>query len=586
MLVYRERIEREKPLRLLAAVRDRLNGLAPTQAGGHDRTVRLLIDLGVLEAALADALHPDADALDPVTGALRAAGVAAGHLLWHSWRGEGKTMGRWQARADEALGVVERAALPDLVETSVPEGYAYYGLYPETYLAAAARSWRALHMPRAVCIGIRSIGTSLSAAVSGALEELGCEVFSLTIRPRGHPFDRRPRFAGELEAALRARAPDVFLIVDEGPGLSGSSLAGTARALEELGVGADRIVLVPSWRTDGRDLRSAEARDRWRRHPQFTATFEEVWRESGRLDAIAHGRTLCDLSAGAWRPVLMGHELEYPAVHPQHERRKLLARAPAPERHEPDLLLRFAGLGAAGEGKLERARALADARFGSAPVTLVHGFLIQVFDPGVPVGTGSPPDELLDAMARYLAWVRIRYPAPEAAPSDLRTMTETNVTEGLGERSAAALARCLETVGTPAEAPTRLDGRMLPHEWLRTPAGFRKADAVDHHDDHFYPGPQDIAWDVAGTCLELGLEGDARCGFVERYRRTSGDARIAARLPFHALAYLAFRLGYATLASQSLGGAPDGVRFHEQAARYRRLLRSELAPGGMARWRT
>jgi hypothetical protein len=243
------------------------------------------------------------------------------------------------------------------------------------------------------------------------------------------------------------------------------------------------------------------------------------------------------------------------------------------------------GLGGAGQGKLERALALADTGFGSAPIALAHGFLVQRFEPGVPVGLEPPPAELLETMARYLAWVRSGYPAPEAPPAELRTMMETNVSEGLGEAARAQLARRLETVGTPTEAPTWLDGRMLPHEWLRTPAGYRKSDAVDHHDDHFFPGPQDIAWDVAGTCLELGLERDARRGFIERYRRTSGDARVAARLPFHALAYLAFRLGYATLASESLGATPDGVRFHGQAERYRRLLRRELAPGSIARWR-
>ncbi|MBZ5585043.1 MAG: hypothetical protein LAQ30_23105, partial [Acidobacteriia bacterium] len=38
-------------------------------------------------------------------------------------------------------------------------------------------------------------------------------------------------------------------------------------------------------------------------------------------------------------------------------------------------------------------------------------------------------------------------------------------------------------------AAIALDGRMLRHEWLETARGYMKADALDHHDDHFFPGP-------------------------------------------------------------------------------------------------
>jgi hypothetical protein len=108
---------------------------------------------------------------------------------------------------------------------------------------------------------------------------------------------------------------------------------------------------------------------------------------------------------------------------------------------------------------------------------------------------------------------------------------------------------------------------------------------VDHHDDHFYPGPQDIAWDVAGTCLEFGLDGEARRGFLARYVRESGDAAIAQRLPYHAVAYLAFRLGYASLAAESLGDDPDAARFRAETLRYRALLAAELVADAPARWR-
>jgi hypothetical protein len=418
--------------------------------------------------------------------------------------------------------------------------------------------------------------------VGAALEELGCEVVSLTVRPRGRPFDRRPCFAPALAAALLERVSDFFLLVDEGPGLSGSSLAGTARALAELGVPEHRIVLLPSWRTEGTSLRSANARERWRRHPQFTVTFEESWIESGRLGALVPERSLRDVSAGAWRPLLLERPADWPAVQSQHERRKFLASG------SPALLLRFAGLGRYGDGKLERARALADAGFGPSPLALEHGFLIQEFCPGTPATADAVAPALVDTMASYLAHLRRCHPTPTAPVTDAGEMLRTNVAEGLGEAAVGRLARRLRAVDAfEREPPTALDGRMLPHEWVSTANGYRKTDALDHGDDHFYPGPQDIAWDVAGTCIEFGLADDARRGFLERYRRASGDRCITGRLPFYALAYLAFRLGYATLAAESLGGSPDRTRFQTQAAHYRRLLEAELTgddAAAAARW--
>jgi hypothetical protein len=218
---------------------------------------------------------------------------------------------------------------------------------------------------------------------------------------------------------------------------------------------------------------------------------------------------------------------------------------------------------------------------------LRHGFLIQEFSAGTPVCAGHAcPDELAGTMARYLAHLRRCHPAAADAPSDLRELLAINVTEALGEPAAERLAaRFPPADAPPQEAPTALDGRMLPHEWVRTDHGFFKADALDHHDDHFYPGPQDIAWDVAGTCLEFGLEGDARRGFLTRYVRESGDAAIARRLPYHAVAYLAFRLGYARLAAESLGDDPDGARFRAETVRYGALLAAELVSDAPARWR-
>jgi hypothetical protein len=119
---------------------------------------------------------------------------------------------------------------------------------------------------------------------------------------------------------------------------------------------------------------------------------------------------------------------------------------------------------------------------------------------------------------------------------------------------------------------------MLAHEWIRTADGWRKVDALDHGDDHFFPGhPQDPAWDLAGAIVELSLAPTAAAALVERYRRLSGDAAIAARLPAFRVAYLAFRAGYASIAADTLAGSDDGARFaHERDRRVAELRAATL----------
>ena len=108
-----------------------------------------------------------------------------------------------------------------------------------------------------------------------------------------------------------------------------------------------------------------------------------------------------------------------------------------------------------------------------------------------------------------------------------------------------------------AERVVICDGRMLPHEWLRSERGeLLKLDAGTHGDNHFFPGPCDIAWDVAGTIVEWELEGEARDYFVGEYTRRSGDA-VAERLGPYLLAYTTFRMGWSRMAAAAMQGEFD-----------------------------
>jgi hypothetical protein len=103
-----------------------------------------------------------------------------------------------------------------------------------------------------------------------------------------------------------------------------------------------------------------------------------------------------------------------------------------------------------------------------------------------------------------------------------------------------------------------------------------KTDGVDHHDDHFWPGPRDVAWDLAGAQVELGLGPEAMEFLVAAYAAHSGDASVTARLPLHRTAYLAYRMGYAAMAAEALAHQADGPRFTALRDAYSRGLRREL----------
>jgi hypothetical protein len=454
-----------------------------------------LIALGEIEAGAADALSPDRD--DSMDGA-------------------------W----------------PRTIEVSVPEGYAYYALYPEAYRLAARRFHEEQRPDRVVAIGIRSIGASLSTAMAETLAALGCEIWRTTVRPRGHPFDRHLRLTERLERELSLRSDWWFAIADEGPGISGSSFACVAAKLNELGIPDGRIVFFPSWETDGAQLRSARARDRWPRHRRYVVPFEQT--RMGKRLASAR-----DLSGGCWRNAVLPRGAGWPAVQPQHERRKYLLDG---------RWFRFAGLGAYGRDKLRFMEGEFD-----------DGFLATQHVEGEPLR--APEPLLRPFVVRHLA-ARAQIELPRGAGwEELCELIEVNTREGLGDAWAGRLTFLVGYRSAFEEAPAcAIDGRLQAHEWLRTRDGFVKMDVCDHHADHFFPGPQNIAWDAAGAAIELDL------------------ALPGAALPFYRTAYAAFRLGYATMAAEALGDSPDGERFERLAGRYRGNLRSLIATRG-ERWR-
>jgi hypothetical protein len=564
MIVYRAD---ERPCDTAAELSRLIRRAGSVDAHTPDALMELFIDLGELESGIADRQFATRDGLHPLTTALRSAALHSAHALIASSAGEIAGRDRELAALGDALRATPRSPLPAAVALRVPEGYAYYALHPESYALAAREFAHALRPASAICIGIRSIGTSLSAIVAAALERLGVIVSLHTVRPHGHPFDRSVRFDSELAAAFEGAPRDsFFLVVDEGPGLSGSSFGSVARALGDLGIESNRVILFPSWNPDGSEFRSDEARSQWTKHQRFCVG----------VSAIAqHGEGI-DLSGGSWRQVVWVDESQWPAVQPRHEVLKRWIPATGS-------VVRFAGLGRYGAAKRRRAEALAEAGLGPAPVRLENGYLSLKFLEGRPC---TPRTEvttgLVDTMATHIGFLTRSFPGPRSPRLDtVLEMAAANIRLGLVD---AAPPLPLEPFRSALDAApcAAIDGRMLAHEWLHTGSGFVKTDALDHHCDHFFPGIQDAGWDLAAATFEFDLNRAARDRLLARYVAASGDRDVRQRLPFYDLAYPAFRLGYATLAEESLGNSADARRFAAVAdrcrSRLRRLLTSPNAP--------
>lgn len=537
----------------------------------HGTASDSLIEFGVFESGVADALCPSRDDRHPLLQRLRCISEQLGTAAAAEWWGLDDQARQAMAAAKQESALLENQAWPN-VRLKTPEGYAYYSLYPEMYAEAVA-AWAERTRPaHVVCLGLRNIGSSLSAIATGALRLRGVDVRSWTLRPRGHPFDRHVKLTHDLVTSLQLETA-VVLIVDEGPGLSGSSLTGAASALAALGLPDDRIVFVPSWQPPSDKFVSSNAAARWQRHERVVPQFEEGVRTMLDREGIVDAGAI-EISAGRWRQWL---ELPqpWPAAQPQHERRKFVTG---------DSIARFAGLGEYGCTSLERARQLSGAGWTQPPDLLRRGFLRTPVADGRPMGAGDVSRHFLSHAARYVAWLRTAASSTEAANVDaLASMLRVNAREAHGDDCMNAVDALVAEARQFAEAATAIDGRLMPHEWIAGSSGWMKTDALDHHRDHFFPGCTDAAWDVAGLITEFALDDASSRDMVEEYARRSGDMTIARRLPFYCAAYSAFRCGYCSLAGQTLSGTEEAARFQRLDARYREALRATLASVPSAR---
>lgn len=570
MIFYGDAIRLVDPRARLNSILHRLPGLgrAADRLSAHTARVRLFLELAELSTAVADVADGACTASD-TERQLRAALLILARAVDRSWRDD--ALVPFEAEAFRvALPPVE--ALPaQPLAFKRPEGYAYYALYPELYAEAA----RDAALPRETCvIGLRSIGTGLAAMVAAACGS--GDVF--TVRPHGPPFAREVTLSDEVQrTARRSRA---VAIVDEGPGLSGSSFLGTLDALESIGVAHERVHLFPSHDNGPGGAAAPEARIRWQSVTRHVAPFER-----GFLDKTGRGRLADwvtditgplvdvprDLSGGTWRD-LFGWR-NPPACFPMQERRKYLFAG-----SNGRFLAKFVGLGGHGDEQVDLQAKLAQAGFVAPVAGMRHGFLVTPWIDGQPLddfNLAADRRRFLDHLTFYLAYRARACPAegrPSAALPALATMARTNLERATG-RDASDLplpsASDLRSLARELE-PVRIDGRLHAWEWLRRPDGsFVKCDAVDHHAGHDLVGCQDIAWDIAGTSVEFALDkgeiDDMRRDIGARGKRPISPEAVATMQLF----YAAFQLGLWTFARDAAPTPADAEACERRLAIYR-----------------
>ncbi len=504
--------------------------------------VNALLRAGEFEASLGDAEPGRVIAAERLTDLLAL-------CLWEDQRSLAA------GKLGDALRNVRSLLLPETLHSSPPEGFAYYGLHPWDFAALADEV--AEHRPSsAAIVGIRSIGTTLSAIVLAGFRRRGIPAERHTVRPQGHPYNRVTRFIPEqlrwIEAA-RQRGSE-FLVVDEGPGRSGSSFLSVGEALEGAGVAVENIRFVGSRPITPDQLCADNAVARWNRF-QFTWPAPRMYSRFGG-DIYIGG--------GDWRKELLSPEAsDWPASWQQMERFKFLSA-------DRKTIYKFDGFGRFGEEVLARALRLANAGFGPKAEFAGDGMIQYPVLAGRALTAADISTAILRQVAGYCAFRAREFQLTNAPPSQLADMLVFNVQHEFG------VTPDVDASVLSAAAPVLCDGRMQLWEWIATTSGqILKVDGCTHGDDHFFPGPTDIAWDLAGLITEWSLDNASAEFLLAEYQRRTGDD-VSDRLAAFLLAYSVFRMAYCKMALSSVEGTPEYHRLQRAAARYHNLALQQL----------
>ena len=533
--------------RLIDAV---ISTLTALNFSDEESALAALVAAGELECALKDPEHPQSDLAEQITNGI------AGGLVRQTWAGS-------PAATSDARMLARLAAqirVEGNVHISVLEGFAYYALHPRKILRILDSINLGLRHPmqpgqdfsaHIAVVGIRSIGAPLSAVLAAALRQRGMEADRITVRPTGHPYDRVLSLLPHERLWVAAHANCKFVLIDEGPGLSGSSFLATAEALSAAGIATDRIHIIGSRQPDPALLRASNAAERWQK-------YRFHWLQS---EPIMPADAALPIGAGLWRREFLTSFDNQPASWTALEMAKFLS-------HDRKRLYKFEGFGHFGRATAERVLALHGAGFAVDHHGNDCGFGRYDLQTGRMLRRHDLSTALIHRMADYCAVRAKEISGDDTQPSQLDEMLRWNWETEFGRELPSH-------IGTLAvKVPTVCDARMAPHEWFEPrqdavrPQDILKLDCGSHGDDHFFPGPCDIAWDIAGAIIEWRMGASAREVLLARYEKRSGD-QLRSQLGAYELAYAVFRMAWSKMAADANAGQFDEQLLRRDYLRYR-----------------
>jgi len=157
-----------------------------------------------------------------------------------------------------------------------------------------------------------------------------------------------------------------------------------------------------------------------------------------------------------------------------------------------------------------------------------------------------PHEQMVNVLASYVAARSRRLPLEGDCRLESRTYRWTGLDETVTILR-AAYGPYLSRLKAPGlrkqlyryigSAPTLIDGRMRPEEWLYTPTGIYKADFEQHNFGGAEVDLADPAYDLAAAIFEFRALRQSEKQLLETYIRMSGDRTIAERIIVYKVLY-------------------------------------------------
>jgi hypothetical protein len=284
------------------------------------------------------------------------------------------------------------------------------------------------------------------------------------------------------------------------------------------------------------------------------------------------GVQVSDGSGGLWRRFAYHAEGEWPPVAAQFERMKLRCTG------AQTILWKFSGLGSltgTPEDPFGKLSHLAELGFTAKPIARTQGFIGTPWIEGTRLTIADSIDPLVQKrIADYILAVSGPFLDPGEHRKSVARLAEMlfwNTKEALGEEMAER-TQILATAASDVGSLSAGDGRLAPHEWVRTGAGdILKTDCEGFSCDHTIIGQQSLLWDVAGALTEWNLELESAGAFVQTLEEQLGRIDVNA-LRFYEFAYAAFRMGLMSLSLSQTTDAGERQRLQNAFFFYQNKL--------------